>query len=73
MSRTFPSSTPGNPRGADHPTIKRSCDHEPVTPWEVVGTFVGIPAAVLALIALPIFGPEWWRRRHEDRDDDAGD
>ncbi|WP_269070273.1 hypothetical protein [Actinomycetospora endophytica] len=34
-----------------------------MTGWEVVGTFVGIPIAVLTFIALPIFGPEWWRRR----------
>ena len=27
---------------------------------EVVGVFVGIPALVLWLIALPIFGPVWW-------------
>jgi hypothetical protein len=41
-----------------------------VTGWEVVGTFVGIPAVILALIALPIFGPEWWRRRRRrDRRD----
>jgi ABC-type transport system involved in cytochrome c biogenesis permease subunit len=36
--------------------------------WEAVGTFVGIPLAVLALIALPIFGPEWWHRHHGDND-----
>lgn len=40
-----------------------------MTGWEVVGTFVGIPAAILALIALPIFGPEWWRRRRRSNDD----
>jgi hypothetical protein len=51
--------------------IKRSCEYLGMTGWEVVGTFVGIPVAVLALIALPIFGPEWWRRRR-GHDDDRG-
>jgi hypothetical protein len=41
--------------------------------WEVVGTFVGIPAVTLALIALPIFGPEWWRRRRGHGDHDTRD
>lgn len=31
-----------------------------MSPWEVVGVFVGIPVLVLWLIALPIFGPVWW-------------
>ena len=29
--------------------------------WEVIGVFVGIPVLVLVVIALPIFGPVWWR------------
>lgn len=40
--------------------------------WEVVGTFVGIPVAVLALIAVPIFGPEWWGRLRGQHDQNAG-
>ena len=40
--------------------------------WEVVGTFVGIPAAVMALIALPIFGPDWWRRLRGEHNPDPG-
>ena len=36
--------------------------------WEVIGVFVGIPVLVLVVIALPIFGPVWWRalRRRGD-------
>ena len=35
--------------------------------WEVVGVFVGIPALVLGLIALPIFGPTWGEALRSDR------
>jgi hypothetical protein len=34
---------------------------EIVSGWEVIGVFVGIPVLVLLVIALPIFGPVWWR------------
>jgi hypothetical protein len=44
-----------------------------VNGWEVVGTFFGIPVAVLFLIAVPIFGPVWWHRLRGRHDPDAGD
>jgi hypothetical protein len=44
-----------------------------VSGWEVVGVFVGIPVLVLLVIALPIFGPGWWRAvRKRSGSDDRG-
>jgi len=38
-----------------------------LTNLQGAGLFVGVPALVMFLIALPIFGPVWWQRIRRHR------